>query len=103
SRFLRKIGFSYMAVFIAGASNTGARVAIIVVVSRSSAIPAAIFPMILAVAGITATRSAFLAREIWAVCHWTGGVNISVCTGRPVISRKVRGVTNSQAALVITT
>src|SRR5690554_2020334 len=92
-----------MAVFIAGAINTGARVAITVVVSRSSAIPAVIFPMILAVAGMTARRSAFLAREIWAVRHWAGGENISVCTGRPVISRSVSGVTNSQAALVIIT
>jgi len=53
-----------MLLFIAGANTKGAVVAIATVVSISSAMPFAIFPMILAVAGAITTASAFFARDI---------------------------------------
>ena len=53
-----------MAVFIAGERYIGHVQAITVVVSISSAIPFAILPMQLAVAGAISTISAFLAREM---------------------------------------
>ena len=52
-KFLCTIGLLNISVFIAGHKNLGAGVAIIVVVSISSAIPARILPITLAVAGTT--------------------------------------------------
>ncbi len=49
------MGFSYMWTFIDGAISTGAVVASRIVVRRSSAIPEAILPMMLAVAGAITT------------------------------------------------
>ena len=58
------MGFSSMAVFIAGATSFLHRAARTVVVSMSSARPFANFAMTLAVAGAIRIRSAALAREM---------------------------------------
>ena len=71
-------------------------------VSISSAIPAASLAMILAVAGDTTRISARWARATCWMANSEAGSNISVMTGWPVRLRKVRGVTNSWAELVIT-
>lgn len=60
--FLCTIGLRYILEFIAGAITFGAFVAIIVVVSMSSAIPPELFPMTLAVAGAT--------RKNQQLCRW---------------------------------
>ena len=57
------MGFSHIPVFMAGAKSTGAFVAMMVVVSISSQIPEATFPMTLAVQGATRKRSPFFARD----------------------------------------
>jgi hypothetical protein len=63
--FACTMGFSYMAVFMAGQMIIGAVVAITTVESISSAMPAAILPMILAVAGAITKTLAFWANEMW--------------------------------------
>ena len=78
--FLCNIGFSYILVFIAGAINTFAFVAITVVVSISSAIPFAILPITLAVAGAIKNTSALLARDICSTSQVLGSSNISQTT-----------------------
>ena len=57
------MGFSHMPVFMAGEKSTGAFVAMMVVVSISSQMPPATFPMTLAVQGATRKRSPRLASE----------------------------------------
>src|SRR6056297_891945 len=74
------IGLKYIFEFIAGAMNFFASVAIIVVVSISSAIPPAIFPIILAVAGAIKKTSAVFARDMWSISQLEGSENISVYT-----------------------
>ena len=66
------IGFSYMLTFIDGAKITGIRMAAhTIVVSRSSATPAATLPNTFAVAGATRNREARSTREIWPIsCSW---------------------------------
>jgi hypothetical protein len=60
------MGFSHIAVFIAGQISTGLPViAIITVVSISSAMPEASLPMTPAVAGAMTARSALFASDIW--------------------------------------
>ena len=78
--FLCIIGFSYMFVFIAGAISTLAFVAATVVVSISSQIPFAIFPITFAVDGATKNKSAFFARDICSTSHVFGSWNISLTT-----------------------
>ena len=70
-----------MPVFIAGAIITGARVAMTVVESMSSAMPHAILPMMLAVAGAIRKRSARLASAICSTSQVSGRTNVSVATG----------------------
>ena len=104
ARFSWWAGFSYIAVFIAGHSSSGLRqAAIATVVSMSSAMPFASLPITFAVAGAISTRSACLARAMWATSHARSFWKRSVATGWPVRVWKVRGVTNSCAARVMTT
>ena len=56
-----------MFTFIAGDISTGQVIAMAVVVSISSAIPKAIFPITLADAGATSITSAREARETWEI------------------------------------
>ncbi len=65
---------------MAGAINIGAFVAITVVVSISSAIPFAIFPITLVVAGTIKNKSAFFAKEICSTSQVFGSANISETT-----------------------
>src|SRR6056297_3433397 len=73
------------------------------VVSKSSAIPLAILPIILAVAGAIRNKSAFLASEICLTSKLSGGLNKLLSTGLWVIDLKVRGLINSVADSVIIT
>ena len=75
--FSRTIGFAYMFTFMAGQIRTGARVAMTVVVSRSSAIPPAIFPITFAVAGATTTMWALSASEMCPISHSPVSWNVS--------------------------
>ena len=77
-------GFSYMFVFMAGATTMGARVAMTVVVSMSSATPAATLPRKLALAGATRNTSARLASAMCSTSHWLGRSNMSTTAGFPV-------------------
>ncbi len=63
-------GDAYILSFMAGAITTGLRMAQKVVVNASSAIPYAIFPSTLAVAGATIIRSAQSGNEICSV-EWS--------------------------------
>jgi len=63
--------------------STGAFVAITVVVSISSAIPPAIFPMMFAVHGTIAKTSAAFARDMCLISHDFGSSNVSIATGLP--------------------
>ena len=93
----------HMPVFMAGASRTGALVASTVVESMSSAIPAAIFAMILAVAGAITKTSARCARATCSTFQVSGVRNVSVTTGLAESVWKVSGATNSVAFRVMIT
>ena len=67
ARFCWLAALRYILQFIAGASSTGAVVAMAVVESRSSAMPQAILPIMLAVHGAISRRSAALASEICSI------------------------------------
>ena len=101
--FDRTMGFSHIFVFIEGTSRTGTVVAMTIVVRKSSAMPPAIFPRILAVAGAMTTRSAMSESAMWPTLLSVKGPNISCVTGLPDSVWKVRGVTNSVAFFVMTT
>ena len=90
-----------MLLFIAGAMTTGAVVAMTVVVSISSAMPPAIFPMMLAVAGAMTNTSAHWARAMCSTLNSGISLNMDTATGLPEISRIVSGVINSVACSVI--
>ena len=77
-------GFSYILLFIAGAMSSGARVAMTVVVSISSATPDATLPMKFALAGATRNTSARLASAMCSTSHLSGRANISTTAGFPV-------------------
>ena len=96
-------GFSHMAVFIAGAIKRGARAASTVVVSISSAIPAAALAMKFAVAGATSTSSASSASAMCSTWWCVTSAHIVAATGCPVTSRNVRGATKDAAARVMMT
>jgi hypothetical protein len=102
-RFSCVTALEYIPESIAGATITGALVARTVHVSISSAIPAAIFAIVFAVAGATSTTSARSASAICSTLNSEESSHMSVTTGRCVTARKLRGVTNSIAAFVITT
>ena len=91
----------HIPVCIAGASSTGADVARIVVVRRSSAWPLAIRAMRSAVAGATTTMSARSAKRTCSTLATSS--NTSVWTGCPLSASHVGRPTNSRAALVGTT
>src|SRR5699024_6451486 len=97
------MGFSYILTFMAGANTIFAFDAIIVVVSMSSAIPDATFPMTLAVAGAISIMSAFSARATCPTFHASGVAKVSVTTGFFDRVRNVSGLTNSQAFFVMMT
>ena len=76
-------GLAHMLVFMAGAKSTGTLVAMTMVVRKSSAMPLAILPMMLAVAGAITSRSARSASEMWPIFEEANKVKISVVTGFP--------------------
>jgi hypothetical protein len=92
-----------MCTFMAGATTTGARVARRTVVSRSSAMPAAILPMTSAVAGATTSTSAVSASRMCPISDSCVRLNVSVATGFRDRACSVRGVTNCCAPAVMTT
>jgi len=73
-----------MFTFMAGQMRTGALVAMTVVVSRSSAIPPAILPITLAVAGASRTRSALSASDTCPISHSPVSWKVSTATALPV-------------------
>ena len=83
-----------MCVFIAGAISTGAFVARYSEVRKSSAIPLANFPMMLAVAGATSRRSMLDASEICSMSEFAPGSNWLVNTRCRVIASNVSSPTN---------
>jgi hypothetical protein len=96
-------GLSYMPVFIAGETSLGHRAAKTVVESMSSAMPQAIFAMMLAVAGATKKTSAFLAKETCWTFHWKLRSKVSTETRLLVSVSNTSGAMNSVAFLVIMT
>ncbi len=102
-RFSCVTGFSYMAVFIAGARTFLQRQARTVVVSMSSAMPLASLAATLAVAGATTTRSARLARAMCSVLYWKLRSKVSTGTLLLVRVSKVMGDMNSVALGVMRT
>ena len=83
-------------IFLQGQART-------VVVSISSAMPFAIFPMTLAEAGATSTTSARFARATCSTLYWKFRSKVSTRHLFPVSSSKVSGVINSVAFRVIST
>ena len=89
--------------FIAGATSTGAVTASRSVPSRSSAIPAAIFASVFAVAGATIARSAACARARCSIGIPGRQAQRSSATGRPESAWNVAGPTKRFAFSVMTT
>ena len=96
-------GFSYIAVFMAGAMIFGARLARTVVVSISSARPCASFAMTLAVAGAIMTMSASWASATCSTLNSKFRSNVSVIHLCPVRVSKVIGLIKFVAFLVMMT
>ena len=92
-----------MFVFIAGEISFGALHAIIVVVSISSAIPPAIFPMTLADAGATRKISARFASATCSTLNWKLRSNVSTRHLFPVSVSNVIGLIKLVAFFVIIT
>ena len=86
AKFACVAGFSYIFVFIDGQSKIFLSKAKIVVVSKSSAIPCAIFAKKLAVAGAITIKSAKFAKLICATLKFAASANISTDTAFCVIS-----------------
>ena len=97
------MGFSYILVFIAGATILGASLARMVVVSMSSAMPWASLAITLAVAGATRMASAAWAREM--CCTWNSKFRskVSVIHLCPVRVSKVMGLIKFTACSVMIT
>ena len=91
SRFFATAGCSNMLVFIAGASSTGALVAMNSDERKSSARPLANLPTVLAVAGATSSRSMVDAIEMCSMSALAPAFHWSVITSRRVIASKVSG------------
>jgi hypothetical protein len=91
-----------MFTFIAGQINNGHLRAMTTVLSRSSAIPLAILPIVLAVAGAITATSAPSAKEMCSTDGRVRSPHIVVRTGVPLSVAKVNGVTNCMAAWVMT-
>ena len=92
-----------MFVFIAGDTSFGHLHANIVVVSISSAIPFAIFPITLADAGATRTISAFFASETCSTLYWKFLSNVSTRHLLPVKVSNVIGLIKLVAFFVMIT
>ena len=92
-----------MLVFMAGAMILGQGQAMSVVVSISSAMPPAILPITLAVAGATSTTSAFFATATCSTLYWKFRSNVSIRQRCPVSVSKVMGEMNWVAFSVIVT
>ena len=88
------MGFSYMAVFMAGAISFGHFAASRTVVSISSAMPWAAFAIKSAVAGATQIRSAALASEMCSTSYLKLRSKVSTVTRLLVRVSNVRGVMN---------
>ena len=97
------MGFSSMAVFMAGATSFLHREASTVVVSISSAMPWASLAITLAVAGAMRIRSAFFARDTWVTSYWKSLAKVSTTQRLLVRVSKVRGVMNCVAFSVMIT
>ena len=97
------MALSYILVFIAGDTIILHLHARTVVVSISSAIPFAIFPIISADAGATITQSAFFASDTCSTLNWKFLSNVSTMHLLPVSVSNVIGVIKLVAFLVIIT
>ena len=97
------IGFSYIFVFMAGEIIFLHLQAITVVVSISSAIPFAIFPITFAEAGAISTTSAFFASETCSTLNWKFLSNVSIRHLFPVSVSNVIGFIKLVAFCVINT
>ena len=103
-------GCSYIRLFIAGASTSGAVFASAALVSRLSASPAASFASVLADAGAITNTSARPTSSRWEIGLWSdagspgkapragSGSNSSTSTGAPVTPSNVARPTNSRLA-----
>ena len=89
--------------FMAGDMSFLQGQAMMVVVSMSSAMPPAIFPMTLAEAGATTTRSACLANATCSTLYWKLRSKVSMRHFVPVRLSKVIGLMKFMAFLVIRT
>ena len=96
-------GFSYMAVFMAGAMIFGALLASTVVVSMSSAMPWANFAITFAVAGAIIIRSAFLAKATCSTLNSKLRSKVSTIHLCPVRDSKVIGFIKLRAFSVMMT
>ena len=96
-------GFSYMPVFMAGATSLGHRQASTVVVSISSAMPFAILAITLALAGATSTRSARSATATCSISKEKLRSKVSTMQRVPVSASKVSGAIKRVAFSVIST
>ena len=115
SRFACVAGFSYMWLFIAGATTSGAVLASAAEVSRLSARPWASFASVFADAGATTNTSQRATSSRCEIGSWSGagspgkapragsGSNSSTRTGAPVTPSKVARPTNWRLAGVCTT
>lgn len=97
------MGFSNICVFMVGAMSFLHRQAMTVVVSMSSAIPFAIFPITLAEAGAIKTTSAFFASATCSTLYSKFRSNVSTRHLRPVNVSKVMGLMKLVAFFVIST
>ena len=97
------MGFSNIFVFIAGAMIFLHLHAITVVVSISSAIPPAIFPITFALAGASMTTSAFFANDTCSTLYWKFRSNVSTRHLFPVSVSNVIGLIKFVAFCVIST
>ena len=97
------IGFSYILVFIDGATSFFAFEASTVVVSISSAIPFESFAIRFAVAGASIIKSALLDMEICLTSNSKLRSNVSIIHLLPVSVSKVSGAINCVAFFVIIT
>jgi len=101
--FLRTETFSYMFVFIDGQIMTGQVTARRKVLSASSAIPPASFPIIFAVAGATTTASASFAHSMCLIEELPPFSKRSVHTGLPERASNVSEPTKAEAFFVMMT
>ena len=93
---------SHIFTFIAGTTSTGLSVASIIVVPRSSAMPAAILAIRSAVAGQTTTRSACRLSSMWPISASFLRSHSEVWTWLPESAARLIGVTNCDPPSVST-